>query len=46
MYKRFIKRLIDLALSIIGIIVLMIPMIVIAVVIKIDSPGPVFFYSV
>ncbi len=43
MYKHFFKRLIDLAMSLIGIVVLAIPMAVIAVIIKIDSPGPVFF---
>ena len=43
MYKHFIKRLLDLVLSIMGIIVLCIPMLIIAVIIKIDSPGPVFF---
>ena len=43
MYKHFFKRLIDLVLSIIGIIVLAIPMLIIAIIIKIDSPGPVFF---
>lgn len=43
MYKFFVKRLLDLVLSITGIIVLAIPMLVIAIIIKIDSPGPVFF---
>lgn len=43
MYKRFFKRLLDLVLSILGIIVLAIPMLIIAIIIKIDSPGPVFF---
>ena len=43
MYKHFIKRLLDLVLSILGIIVLSIPMLIIAIIIKIDSPGPVFF---
>lgn len=43
MYKHFIKRLLDLVLSILGIIVLAIPMLIIAIIIKIDSPGPVFF---
>ena len=43
MYKHFFKRLIDLVLSIIGIITLAIPMLIIAIIIKIDSPGPVFF---
>ncbi len=43
MYKHFIKRLLDLVLSLFGIIVLAIPMLIIAIIIKIDSPGPVFF---
>ncbi len=43
MYQRFFKRLIDIVLSGIGIIVTAIPMLVVAVIIKIDSPGPVFF---
>ena len=43
MYKHFFKRLIDLVLSVIGITVLAIPMLIIAIIIKIDSPGPVFF---
>lgn len=43
MYKHFFKRLIDIVLSFIGIIVLAIPMLVIAILIKIDSPGPVLF---
>ena len=43
MYKLFFKRLIDIVLSFIGIIVLAIPMIIIAIMVKIDSPGPVLF---
>lgn len=43
MYKHYIKRFIDFTLSLIGIIILSIPMLIIAVIIKIDSPGPVFF---
>ncbi len=43
MYKPFLKRLIDLVLSTAGIIVLAIPMLVIALIIKITDPGPVFF---
>ena len=42
-YKNFFKRLIDIVLSGIGIIFAAIPMLVVAVMIKIDSPGPVFF---
>ncbi len=43
MYKKFLKRLIDIILSLGGIIALAIPMAVIAVAIKLDSKGPVFF---
>lgn len=43
MYKHFFKRLIDIVLSVIGIIVLALPMLIIAIIIKIDSPGPVLF---
>lgn len=43
MYKYFGKRLIDIILSGIGIIVLAIPMLIIAIIIKIDSPGPILF---
>ena len=43
MYKNVVKRLIDLILSSIAIVVLAIPMLVIAIVIKIDDPGPVLF---
>ena len=43
MYKHVIKRLIDIVLSGIGIIVLALPMLLIAIAIKIDDPGPVLF---
>ncbi len=43
MYKHFFKRFIDIVLSFLGIVVLSIPMLVIAIMIKIDSPGPVLF---
>ena len=43
MYKRFFKRLFDIVLSLLGISVLLLPMAVIAIAIKIDSPGPVLF---
>ena len=43
MYKKFGKRLIDIILSAIGIVILAFPMLVIALIIKIDSPGPVLF---
>ena len=43
MYIKFFKRIIDLVLSFLGIIVLLLPMAVIAAVIKAGSPGPVLF---
>ena len=43
MYRYFFKRLIDILLSLLGLIVCAIPMIIIAIVIKLDSPGPVLF---
>lgn len=43
MYKHFFKRLIDFVLSFLGIIILSIPMLLIAIAIKCDSKGPVFF---
>ncbi len=43
MYKHVIKRLMDLVLSTIAIVVLVLPMLLIAVAIVIDDPGPVFF---
>ena len=43
MYKSVIKRLLDLVLSFLGIVVLGIPMLILVLVIKLDSPGPVLF---
>lgn len=43
MYQKVFKRIIDIVLSAIGIIVAAIPMAIVAVIIKIDSKGPVFF---
>ncbi len=43
MYRKFLKRAIDLLLSFLGILVLALPMLIIALAIKIDSRGPVFF---
>ena len=43
MYKHFVKRLIDLILSSVAIIILALPMLAIAIAIKIDDPGPVLF---
>lgn len=43
MYKKFIKRLLDIVLSLSGIIVLSPLLIVIVLCIKFTSPGPIFF---
>lgn len=43
MYKNFIKRAIDVILSLMGIIILALPMLVVALIIKIDDPGPAIF---
>jgi O-antigen biosynthesis protein WbqP len=43
MYRYFFKSIIDTVLSICGIIVLAIPMIIIAIAIKIESKGPALF---
>lgn len=43
MYKHFFKRFIDIVLSLILLVVLAIPMLIIALAIKIDSRGPVVF---
>lgn len=43
MYKHFLKRFFDIVLSGIAIVLLAIPMLVVAIAIKIDDPGPVMF---
>lgn len=43
MYRAFLKRMLDILLSFIGLLVLFIPMLIVAVLIKLDSPGPVLF---
>ena len=45
MYKKFFKRLIDIILSFIGLVVLAIPMVIFAIIIKLDSKGPVLFWQ-
>lgn len=46
MYKHFFKRFIDVVLAFIGVVVLALPMLIIALVIKLDSRGPAFFKQV
>lgn len=43
MYKRFLKRAMDFVISGVGILILAIPMLILVIAIKLDSPGPVLF---
>ena len=43
MYRFFVKRLADFLLSLLAIILLALPMLLVAIIIKLDSRGPVFF---
>ena len=43
MYRKFFKRFLDIIISFNGILFLGIPMLVIALIIKIEDPGPAFF---
>ena len=45
MYEKFFKRLIDVILSALGLLVLAIPMLIIALIIRLDSKGPVLFWQ-
>lgn len=43
MYRKIIKRILDFILALCGLIVLIIPMIIVAIAIKLESKGPVIF---
>ena len=43
MYKHIIKRIFDIILSGMAIVILSIPMLIVAIAIKVDDPGPVLF---
>ena len=45
MYKKFFKRLIDIVLSGMALLILWLPMLIIAIIVKCDSKGPVFFWQ-
>ena len=45
MYQHGTKRLIDIVLSLLGLIILAIPMLIFALIVKLDSPGPVLFWQ-
>ena len=46
MYRYFFKRLIDTCLAVCGLVVCCVPMVIIAIAIKLDSKGPVLFKQV
>lgn len=43
MYNRFFKKIIDVIVAFIGLIILLIPSLIISLAILIDDPGPIFF---
>jgi len=43
MYRQFGKRALDVVISLVGIVVLAVPMLILVAAIKLDSHGPVFF---
>ena len=43
MYRRYIKRLLDFVISLAGILLSAIPMAIVALIVKLDSPGPTLF---
>lgn len=43
MYTKFFKRFLDIVLSGIGLVILAIPMLIVAIVIRCEDPGPVIF---
>ena len=43
MYKRWIKRTVDILLSLLGLLFLWLPMLVVALLVRLDSPGPALF---
>ena len=45
MYRRFFKRLLDIVLSLAGLTLLAVPMLILALIVKLDSKGPVLFWQ-
>ena len=45
MYRSFFKRLLDLVISAVALILLAIPMLILALIVKLDSKGPVLFWQ-
>ena len=45
MYRKYIKRLLDLVLSGIALVILALPLLILALIVKLDSKGPVLFWQ-
>ena len=45
MYRNCFKRLIDIVLSFLALVILAVPMLIFAIIIKLDSKGPVLFWQ-
>ena len=45
MYRKFLKRLIDIVLSSCALVILAVPMLIFALIIKLDSKGPALFWQ-
>lgn len=43
LYKKYIKRILDIIISLFACIILALPMLIIAILIKLESPGPILF---
>ena len=43
MYAKVLKRILDIVLATAGLVILVIPMLLLAVIVKLDSPGPALF---
>ncbi len=45
MYRNIVKRMLDIVLSLLGLVLLAVPMLAVALLVKLDSPGPVLFWQ-
>ena len=45
MYRHFLKRLIDIVLSGMALLILAVPLLILALIVKIDSKGPALFWQ-
>ena len=43
MYKSYIKRALDIVLALMGLLVLWLPMLIVALIVRLESPGPALF---